>query len=178
MAVGELKSGLAYLISQYTGLFPSQTFRKWVYRRVLGMSIGDSSVIYGGCEIRGGSKIKIGKNTSVGHRCILDGRAGLTIGDSVNISTGVWVWTMQHDMNDPWFKSEGNPVHIEDYAWVSGRAIILPGLTIGKGAVIASGAVVTKSVLPYSVMAGVPAKKIGEREKDLRYKLGSCMPFA
>jgi acetyltransferase-like isoleucine patch superfamily enzyme len=178
MTLVEWKSGLAFLLNQYTGAIPSQGFRRLVYSKILGMSIGSSSVIYGGCEIRCGSKIKIGNNTSIGHRCILDGRAGLTIGDSVNISTGVWIWTMQHDMNDPWFESEGNPVHIEDYVWLSGRVIVLPGLTIGKGAVIASGAVVTKSVMPYSVMAGVPAKIIGERKKDLRYKLGSCMPFA
>ena len=178
MKIGEFKAGIAFLLQQFTGAVPSQAFRKLVYTRVFRMTIGRSTVIYGGCEIRGGPKIRIGDHTSVGHQCVLDGRGGLTIGDSVNISTGAWMWTMQHDKDDPWFAAEAGPVQIEDYAWIGGRVIILPNVTIGKGAVIASGAVVTKSVPPYSVMGGVPARQIGERKRDLRYKLTSCMPFA
>ena len=178
MTAGEWNGGFAFLLSQFTGAVPCQSFRKLVYRKIFGMGIGRSTVIYGGCEIRGGSKITIGDHTSIGHQCILDGRGGLTIGESVNLSTGVWIWTMQHDKDDPWFASTGGPVDLGDYVWIGGRAIILPNVTIGKGAVIASGAVVTKSVEPYSVMGGVPARQIGERKRDLRYKLRSCMPFA
>jgi len=72
---------------------------------------------------------------------------------------------------------KGAPVIIEDYAWVSSRTTLLPGVTIGKGAVVAAGAVVTKSVEPYTVVGGVPAKKIGERSKELNYKLSSSVPF-
>ena len=80
-------------------------------------------------------------------------------------------------MNDPEFGVKGAPVIIEDYAWVSSRTTLLPGVTIGKGAVVAAGAVVTKSVEPYTVVGGVPAKKIGERSKELNYKLSSSVPF-
>lgn len=75
------------------------------------------------------------------------------------------IWTMHHDYNDINFKAVGSPVIIEDFAWVCSRAIILPGITIGKGAVVASGAVVVKDVEAWTVVGGVPAKKIGDRDK-------------
>lgn len=94
---------------------------------------------------------------------------GLTIGENVNISSDVKFYTLQHDYNSKEFSAVGAQVIVEDYVWVSVRAIILPGVTIGKGAVIAAGAVVTKDVEPYSIMGGIPAKKIGERKKELNY---------
>lgn len=105
------------------------------------------------------------------HHCILDGRKGLVIGDHVNLSSEVMIWTLQHDMNDSGFKAVGGPVEIGDYAWVSARAIILPGRKIGKGAVVAAGSVVTKDVEDYAIVGGVPAKKIGERNRSLEYKV-------
>ena len=88
------------------------------------------------------------------------------------------IWTKQHDYNDPDFKIVGRKVIIEDYVWISARAIILPGVKIAKGAVIAAGSVVTKNIEPFSIMAGVPAKRIGTREKNLRYNpADKCLPF-
>ena len=78
--------------------------------------------------------------------------------------------THNHHREPADFRSIGGKVIIEDYAWICSRAIILPGVRIGKGAVIASGAVVTKDVAPYTVMGGIPAAKIGERkEQNLKY---------
>jgi acetyltransferase-like isoleucine patch superfamily enzyme len=139
--------------------------------------MGRESVIYNGCELRDPHQIAIGDFTSIGDRCILDGRGGLRIGNSVNFSTGVWVWTMQHKVNDPVFGCESSPVVIEDYAWISCRTVVLPGVHVGKGAVVAAGAVVTKDVEPYTIVGGVPAKKIGERSRDLDYRLKSGLHF-
>ena len=75
------------------------------------------------------------------------------------------IWTLHHDYNDINFKTVGDRVKIGDYAWICSGAIILPGVEIGEGAVVAAGAVVTKNVDPYCIVGGVPAKKIGEREK-------------
>jgi acetyltransferase-like isoleucine patch superfamily enzyme len=123
--------------------------------------------------------VDIGEGSIVGHRAILDGRLGITIGKNVNISTGVWIWTVQHDHQDPYFRDVGGPVKIGDNAWISCRAILLPGVTIGEGAVVAAGAVVTQDVDEYTVVGGVPAKKIGERCRDIKYSLadGSPIPF-
>ena len=166
-----------FLGLQGIGKIPSQTIRKYLYCNYFKLAIGENTAIYNSCHFRDPHKITIGNNSSIGDLCILDGRSGLTIGDSVNISTGAWIWTLQHDPHDPDFAAVGAPVVIEDYAWISCRTIILPGVTIGKGAVVAAGAVVTKSVEPYAIVGGVPAKKIGDRSTNLNYQLKSCVPF-
>lgn len=102
----------------------------------------------------------------VGHNAILDGRGNLNKCDNVNFSTVVWIWTAQHDKNDSYFKGVEGSVLIEDYVWLSCRAIVLPNTRIGKGAIIAAGAVVHGNVPPFAIMAGVPARKIGERNHD------------
>ena len=168
---------LKFLGLQGIGKIPSQTIRKYLYHHYFQLQIGDNTVIYNSCQIRDPHKIIIGNNSSIGDRCILDGRSGLTIGNSVNISTGAWIWTLQHDPQDANFAPKGAPVIIEDYAWISSRTTILPGVTIGKGAVVAAGAVVTKSVPPYAIVGGVPARKIGDRSTNLNYQLNSCISF-
>ncbi len=67
-------------------------------------------------------------------------------------------------MNDINFCGKGAPVEIGEYAWICSRSIILPGIKIGKGAVVASGSIVTKDVPPYAIVGGIPAKIIGQRE--------------
>ncbi|MGA7627339.1 MAG: acyltransferase [Methanoregula sp.] len=141
------------------------------------MKIKKNSYIYGKAEIRSPHLICIGENTIIGHNAILDGRGGLEIGNNVNMSSGVWIWTMEHSVNDRNFCSVTEKVVIEDYSWISCRTVILPGVRIGYGSVVCAGAVVTKNVEPYSIVAGVPAKKIGEREKNLNYNLGKATPF-
>lgn len=175
--VSRFKIGLKFLLMSWIGRLPSQTIRLSFYRRALGMRIGENTVIYGRAEIRHGRGIEIGANSSIGHDVVLDGRCGLKIGNSVNFSSGAWIWTLQHDLDDPDFAAKGAPVQIDDYAWIGGRVIVLPGVHIGEGAVVASGAVVTKNVEPYTVVAGVPARKIKHRARGLRYKLGAFMWF-
>jgi len=69
-------------------------------------------------------------------------------------------------------------VNIKDYVFIGPRAIILPGVTIGRGAVVAAGAVVTKNVDELSIVGGVPAKEIGQRNgESLTYKLGRAAWF-
>lgn len=168
--------GLEFLWHNISGIIPSQYIRKWMFR-IAGGRIGKGSVFYGGSELRCARRIRIGCGTSIGHHCILDGRGQLTIGDSVNISTGAWIWTAEHNINASGFEAVVAPVVIEDYAWISGRTVIMPGVRIGRGAVVATGAVVTKSVADYVVVGGIPAKQIGVRSRELNYHLTSCMPF-
>lgn len=176
-SVYRLLEGLEFLWHRFSGVIPSQIIRKLMFRLAGGVS-GPKTVFYGGTEIRCARKIEIGGHTSIGHQCILDGRGGLRIGNSVNISSGAWIWTAEHAVHSSSFEATVASVVIEDYAWISGRVVILPGITIGKGAVVATGAVVTKSVDPFVIVGGIPAKPIGQREQNLDYKLGSCMPFA
>jgi len=158
------------------GKVPMHWIRHTLYR-FMGIKLGKYSVVYGNAEIRSPHKIVIGNHTFMGNQAMLDGRGGLAIGDNVNISTGVRIWTAQHDKNDPYFKVVYGNVVIEDYVWISCRAVILPNTRNGKGAVISAGAGVKGDIPPFSIIAGVPGKTIGERSHDLRYNLEGPIPF-
>ena len=149
---------------------PSHALRK-AGLRLFGARIAKKSLIYHGFWILAPWKMTIGKSSVVGDHAILDARGGLTIGKNVNLSTNVAIWTGQHNYQSSDFGYEEAPVRIEDYAWLSFRTTILPGVTVGEGAVIAAGAVVTKDVAPYTVVAGIPAKVIGTRNRNLAYDL-------
>lgn len=142
----------------------SKHLRAFILRK-MGSKIAKGVSIYRNGYIWEGSNIEIGTGSTIGFKVHLDDRLGIKIGENVTIASEVMIWTLHHDYNDIQFKGIGGPVVIEDYAWICSRAIILPGVIIGKGAVVASGAVVTKDVAPWSVVGGVPAKKISEREK-------------
>ncbi|HEY3772097.1 MAG TPA: hypothetical protein VGL69_03820 [Solirubrobacteraceae bacterium] len=163
------RSGLALQTAEFVGRLPSRRLRMAFYRWS-GMRTGDRVVIHRGLEFRKPDEITIGDGTIVGFDCILDGRGRLELGRNVNLSSEVAIWTMQHDLRDPDFGVVSRPVVVEDHAWLSFRCTVLPGVTIGEGAVVAAGAVVAKDVPPYAVMAGLPAVQVGERPRDLRYE--------
>ncbi len=166
-----LKSVYNFILWIIIPYIPSHTFRKSILR-LLGCKIGKHVALYHGFEIRDPKKLVISENTIIGFNSVLDARCGIFIGKNVNFSSEVMIWSLQHDYNSPDFSASGGKVVIEDYAWLSARSIILPGVTIGEGAVVAAGAVVTKDVPPYTLVGGVPAKIIGKRNKNLTYKLG------
>ena len=175
--LGPAFSGITQVAGRVVGWVPSHHLRLLAYRRLLRMSIGPGTTVYRAPEIRKPSRIEIGRNTVIGNGAVLDGRGGLRIGDNVNFSSGVWVWTMQHDKDSADFAAVSAPVVIGDRAWLSCRTTVLPGVTIGDGAVVCAGAVVTSDVAPYAVVGGVPAKRIGERSRDLTYTLSGRIPL-
>lgn len=153
-------------------IIPSHHVRNFIYRNVSGMHLANSAVLYYGAEVRGPSNIWIGKGSIIGDNSILDGRNGIRVGENVVFASNVRIWTEQHDHRDPWFRCETQihkPVIIDDRAWIGSHAIILHSVHIGEGAVVAAGAVVTKDVPPYTIVAGIPAKKVADRKKNLRY---------
>ena len=103
---------------------------------------------------------------------------GVIIGNNVDIAQETNIWTEQHDYNSPTYKPVCKEVIIEDYVWLASRVTVLPGVHIGRGAVVASGAVVTKDVPPLAIVAGIPAKIIGYRKEEaLQYHLGDIACF-
>lgn len=116
--------------------------------------IGGRRTLYAGFEVRSPRNLSVSEEASIGHRVTLDAGYGLRIGGNVNISSEVLLWTAQHDYNSPSFETVGASVCIEDFVWIGLRVIVLPGVTIGEGAVIAAGAVVTKNVAPYKLVGG------------------------
>ncbi len=151
---------------------PTHTIRNFVYRYVIRIDMAKDVVVYHGAEIRDPHKISIGRGSIIGDNAILDGRNGIRIGENVVFASNVRIWTEQHDHEDPWFRcgtQQHNPVVIDNRAWIGSHTIILHSVHIGEGAVVAAGAVVTHDVPPFAIVAGIPAKKIGERNHDLRY---------
>lgn len=158
------------------GRVPSHQLRRAVYRRA-GMSLPSTSSIHWRAEFYAPEGIVVGEHCTIGDSAFLDGRSGLTIGDNVNLGSHVTIYTREHDVDSPDFAETGAAVHVADYAWISSHAIVLPGVSIGRGAVVAAGAVVTKDVEPLSVVGGNPATHLRYRNDDLRYRLGYAKRF-
>lgn len=164
-----------YLLTK-TGEVPSHCFRNAVYRRA-GVTLPRTSSLHWRSRFFCPEKLVIGENCIIGNDGFFDARDGITLGECVNIAAEVRIYTREHDIDEPYFAETGGPVVIDDYAYIGTRVTILPGVHIGKGAVVASGAVVTKDVPPYMLVGGVPAKVIRERSHDLRYKLNYAKRF-
>lgn len=167
-AVGDF----VFLMFKIVGYVPCHMVRMLFYKYVFHMDIAENVVIYYGLEARYPWNIKIGRGSIIGDHAILDARFGIEIGENVNLSTGVWMWTLQHDVHSPTFgiEGEGKRIRIGDRAWISSRSTILPGCTVEEGCVVAASAVVTKSCSePFGIYGGVPAKKIGVRNQNLIY---------
>lgn len=157
--------------------YPSKTLRKFIYKYSFLMNIGKNVIIHRGLEIRGGSRINIGDGSIIGDDVLLDGRGGLVIGSNVNFSSKAQVYTRQHDINDKNFGVKEATVVIENRCWVSSNTIVLPGVRIGEGAVLAAGAVAAKDIDPFTVNAGIPSKVIGQRNSNLCYTFSGNSPW-
>lgn len=159
------------------GYIPFHSIRLAIFR-LAGVTIGRQSTIHIGCRFYQPKNITVGEGTIIGDHATLDGRAPLTIGNHVDMASGVWIYNSQHDIHAQDMRPIEAPVTIEDYVFIGPRAIILPGVTIGKGAVVAAGAVVTKNVPPRAIVGGIPAQVIGERQvTDFKYRLGRFRLF-
>ena len=162
---------------RWVGHIPSHTIRRFFYR-LGGVKIGKGSTIHMWANFYYPPNISIGEDTIIGENAVLDGRDKLTIGNHVDMATEVMIYNGQHDVDDEVFKAVNAPVIIEDYVFIGPRAIILPGVKIGTGAVVGAGAVVTKDVEAFAIVGGVPAKLIRERRnKNPNYKLGRAAWF-
>lgn len=157
--------------------FPFHSLRRFCYR-LAGIEIGQGSTIHMWVRFYQPKNIRIGRDSIIGDHCFLDGRASLKIGSHVAIASQVLIYNSEHDVQAEDFRAVEQPVEIGDYCFIGARAIILPGVKIGKGAVVASGAVVTKNVKPMTIVGGIPAKEIGKRNiKNLHYRLGRARLF-
>jgi acetyltransferase-like isoleucine patch superfamily enzyme len=161
-----------YVCNNWVSHVPSHRIRLLFYRGVMGFKIGKNSYIHMGCTFDAARGLEIGNNSVINPKCRLDTREKIKIGSNVSISNEVILLTADHDMDSPHFTGRDFPITIADYVWIGTRAMLLPGVTLGIGSVVAAGAVVTKSVDNYKVVGGIPAKIIKERMcKDFEYKV-------
>jgi acetyltransferase-like isoleucine patch superfamily enzyme len=126
-------------------------------------------VILKGCTINAPFNISFGKNVFINQECLIDPHGDIKIGSNVIIGPRTQIYTINHnyDKLDKPIRNQGvtkKPVVIEDDVWIAAGCLIIPGVTIGKGSVIAAGSVVVKNVPPYSIVGGNPAKVIKERK--------------
>ena len=145
------------------------SFRVFLYKKMFHMQIGRFASIYPNVLILCPWKINIGENVIIGSNTVLDGRNGIFIGDNVNISSHVSIWTMQHDANDNDFKCVGGPVNICNRVWLSSGCVVLPNITVSEGCVISANSVVTKNTVPFGIYCGYAATFKKKRNEDINY---------
>jgi len=141
---------------------PSNALRVFVYRHAYRMKIGKGVYIGMGTIFQRPSQIRIGDRSEIRWRCLLDGRTTLTIGQDVVVSPHVIILSSksQHGLDNG---EPATPVVIGDRACVLPYAVITRGVTIGEGAVVGAGSVVTTDVPPRTIVAGNPAKNVAKR---------------
>lgn len=163
-----------YLFNNFFTFFPNYRLRIIYLKYVIGISIGKECYIHMGCFFEGNNVI-IGDNTVIGRNCYIGSSTGtgatITIKNNVSITAQTYIFCSTHLTNSPVFECVSKDIVIEDYSWIGARAMILPGIKIGKGAVLGAMSVATKDIPDYGVYAGVPAKEIGKREEHLSYLL-------
>ena len=152
-----------HLMNGIANCFPQgavgKRLRNMVYRHGLGITIGKRSYFAGGGYING-ARLSVGDECFINRECYFDLSAPVRIGSNISIGTHVVFVTADHEIGGAMRRAgvvKPRPIIVEDGAWIGTRVTILPGVTIGKGAVVASGAVVHRSVPPNTLVAGVPA---------------------
>ena len=162
---------LSYSYNNLVSHFPSHNLRASYLQRYLAQ-VGQQTSVQMKCRFLNGRKVFFGDRNVINFGCLFDGRHyQIKTGSDVSIGPEATILTLGHDPQSPDFSDKGGDVIIGDHVWIAYRAIILPGVTIGDGAIIGAGSVVTKDVEPYTIVAGNPAKFIKHRNPDLNYQL-------
>jgi len=175
-----LRNLLLFGGNRVIGQLPGHALRRAYYRYALGWEIGERTSIHHGLKVFGGrGRVKIGRRSTLQMDCLIVGAGmdDLTIGDDVAIAYRACLVMGSHDMFSPSFDGITGPITIENHVFVGSGAIVLLGVTLGEGAVVTAGSVVTKSVAPYTIVRGNPAQVVARRPKNLAYTAEHFWPF-
>jgi len=157
---GILVQTLWYLTSLLlfeSGLLPSSRVKRGLLR-LFGARVGAKAVIKPHVRIKFPWRLALGDHVWLGQEVWIDNLADVTIGSNVCLSQRVYLCTGSHDYGRPTFDLITRPIIIEEGSWVAASALVLPGVRIGAGAVVAAGSVVTKEIPPGTIAAGQPAR--------------------
>lgn len=144
-------------------------FLSRVLFRLFKLEIHPTAIIAGGVKIFTAGRLSIGSGSMVNRGVVLDNRGGLSIGKNVNIAHNTKIYTLGHDINCPGFSAMAKSSVIDDNVVIFANCQIMPGVTIGRGAVILGGSIVSKDVDPFAIVGGNPAEVVGERASSLHY---------
>ena len=162
---------LSFAYNRLLGCLPIRRLRRAYLGIWLG-NLGGGTAVQMGCRFLNGRKVHFGERNVINFGCLFDGRKfQIRTGHDVSIGPEASILTLGHDPQSGDFADRGGDVVIGNWVWIGYRALILPGVTIGDGAVVGAGAVVAKDVPPFAIVVGNPARKIGDRNKDLTYRL-------
>ena len=156
----------SFVVNRIITYLPGHYLRNFLFR-LCRIKIGKSTRLYIGCRVRIPKNLTIGSYCNILDGCFLDAAGGVTIGNDVSISFGTMLITGGHDVQDPYFKADHQPIIIEDHVWIGANVTVLKGVKIEEGAVVCAGAVVTKDVPSFTIVGGIPAKVIGNRNRNL-----------
>lgn len=142
---------------------PSSAVRR-VLLRAFGARIGAGVICKPGMRVKFPWRLAVGDYSWIGEDCWIDNLADVTIGRNCCLSQATYLCTGNHDWSDERFSLVVRGICVDDGAWIGARATVLPGVTIGAGAIAAAGSVVTRSIPPLEVHAGNPARMTSRRE--------------
>jgi acetyltransferase-like isoleucine patch superfamily enzyme len=153
----------------YLGKARWQCAVKAWYMRLWGAEVGKNLYMERAVMLKGAEDLKIGDNVAIGAFSLINAAGGLIIEDNVNISTGCRVVCVNHQVPPVGIDARfapcwSAPIRLKKGCWLATNAIILPGVTVGEGAVVVAGSLVTKDVPDWAYVAGVPAKFMMFRE--------------
>lgn len=154
-----------WFLNRVVATLPFDGWRYFYYRRVCGLRLGRTSTLWTGAQFTGDAldRIAIGEHCSIGYDSFWVAGAAITLEDRVVTGHRVEFYTSDHDPDDPSFRRRDAPIVVQTEAWIGSRAIILKGVTIGRGAVVAAGSIVTHDVEPFTIVGGSPARPIRRR---------------
>jgi maltose O-acetyltransferase len=149
------------------------TLGVWVRARLLRyflLKLGTNTVVQQGLRMTNPEKISIGSNCNFGQGAFLTGGGGIRIGDWVGLGPDAKIWSVNHRFDNPdvpWMCQdwERNEVVIEDDVWLGANVFVMPGVRIGKGAIVSAGSIVSKSVPPFAIVVGNPGRVVGWRKR-------------
>lgn len=161
-----------YVLNHVVNKVPPLAVRLWAYAKA-GVVFENRrrALIMLGSEIWAPKNLTLGAGATIGRDVLLDARGGITVGRNVNISSFVKMQTAKHLVDDPEYRHEYSSIIVGERVWIGMGAIVLGGVTIGDGAIVAAGSVVTKDVDPFTKVGGIPARPLGTRNNDLKYEL-------
>ena len=170
--MGRIGTVRSYFVMRLFRLIPETRFfaLKRLLIRGAGVEVGDGTRICSSVTIVGGGSLAIGADAWIGHEVMIAASSRVTIGSRVDLAPRVYIGTGTHrpDPEGPRAAGEGLGLDVEigDGAWIGACACILPGVRLGKNAIVAAGAVVTKDVPDKTVVGGVPAVPLKSSAKD------------
>lgn len=172
MRLGNALSGLEMSSIWFTSQLPCNWLRILVLR-LWGAKIGADVAVQRGLRVRAARRLSIGDHVYIADHVWMDALGGIEIQDHVSINADVQIWSGTHDWRSPGFETVLSAIRIEDHAWICSRSSVLPGVVIGRGAVLGAGSTASRSLPPMTLSVGVPARVVATRPGPLAYDISA-----